>query len=80
MKKKEFYEKKLSLTIVAGSITFIVAALNTSLNTQKNSCASLNLSNIESFATESECNCDDENDTIALQSFQIIKPRRPFYT
>jgi peptidoglycan hydrolase CwlO-like protein len=62
--------KKLSLAIVAGGIIFIVAALNTILNTQKNSCASLKLNNIESLANESECNCDDENDDIFLLGFR----------
>jgi hypothetical protein len=66
------------LAIVAGSITFIVAALNTSLNTQKNFCTSLNLSNIESFATESECNCDDENDTVALHGSLAVIPIKSY--
>jgi hypothetical protein len=72
--------KKLTLAIVTGSITFIVAALNTSLNMQSNSSVSLILNNIESFANNgSECdNCDLENDPIALHGSLIDRPVRSY--
>jgi hypothetical protein len=71
--------KKLSLAIVTGSITLIGATLNTTLNTQENCSVSLTLNNIESSASnEYECDCDDENDPIALQGSLADMPVRSY--
>jgi hypothetical protein len=77
MFKKKIMNKKLSLAIVAGSITFIVAALNMNLGTQKSSSVSLNLNSIESLAND-ECDCDDENDPIALHGSLAVIPVKSY--